>query len=284
MPNFRLATERQIRFHKGKTISFILLLIWALVSILPILWMIITAFQKPSMAISIPPKLILSELTIDNFSRLFQASSLGRWTFNSIYVAITTTLLYILISTMAGYAFAKKDFIGRKSIFWVYVSTMLVPGFVTLVTAYTVVVDLGWVDTYWALIIPEIASPFGAFMMKQFLQDLPDELFDAARIDGCGEWGIFWRIVLPLSVSAMAVLAVFHFGYIWNSFIWPLTVTSTDVMRTLPVGLASLQRVRATNYSLLMASATYAALPMIIIFLIGQKYFLKGITMGAVKG
>lgn len=264
--------------------AYLILFAWAVVSLLPIYWMFTTSLKSPSMAVAMPPEWIPSDITFDNFVRLFRAESLGRWTFNSLFVAGVTTAIYVVSSAMSGYAFAKKDFLGRRIISWLYISTMLVPGFVTLVTAYTVVVDLNGVDTYWALIVPELASPFGPFLMRQFIQSLPSELFDAARIDGCGEWGVFWRIVFPLSVTAMSVLAVFHFGYMWNSFIWPLTVTSRDAMLTLPVGLSSLQRHRATNFSLLMAGASYAALPMILIFLFAQKYFLKGITVGSVKG
>jgi multiple sugar transport system permease protein len=279
----RIRSKRALsRF--SKVFAYAVLVAWALISLIPIYWMFTTSLKSPSMAIAMPPEWFPTDITFRNFTRLFQAGNLGRWTFNSLFVAGVTTIIYIISSAMSGYAFAKKEFWGRRVIFWVYVSTMLVPGFVTLVTAYTVVADLNGVDKYWALIIPELASPFGPFLMRQFIQSLPSELFDAAKIDGCSEWGVFWRIVFPLSASALAVLGVFHFGYMWNSFIWPLTVTSKDAMLTLPVGLASLQRHRATNFSLLMAGASYAALPMIFIFLFAQKYFLKGITVGSVKG
>ncbi len=278
------AGMRRPAFSPWRALGYAVLIIWALISLLPIYWMFTTALKTPSIAVALPPEWIPSHVTFDNFARLFRAEQLGRWTFNSLVVAGGTTVLYVLSSTMAGYAFAKKQFWGRDVIFWAYVSTMLVPGFVTLVTAYTVVVDLKWVNSYWALIVPELASPFGAFLMRQFVLSLPGEVFDAARMDGCDEWQVFWRIVLPLSAAGMAVLAVFHFSYMWNSFIWPLTVTTSDAMRTLPVGLASMQRVRATNFSLLMAAASYAALPMVIIFGLAQRYFLKGITVGAVKG
>jgi multiple sugar transport system permease protein len=240
--------------------------------------------KTPSLAIAIPPEWIPSNATLANFKSLFMATKMGRWTFNSLFVSTVVTGIYLITSCMAGYTFAKKQFRGRNMIFWLYISTMLVPWFVLLVTSYTVIVDLKWVNTYWALIVPDLAGPFGAFMMRQFIQSLPSELFDAARIDGCSEWGIFWRIVFPLSAPALGVLAVFTFSSEWNSFIWPLTVTTQDKMWTLSVGLASLQHIKVTNFSLLMAGATYTSLPMILIFLFAQKYFLKGITVGAVKG
>lgn len=265
-------------------VGFVLLLVWVVISVLPLYWMFTTALKTPTMAAQMPPELIPSDPTLQNFQRLFATPNLWRWTFNSLFVATVTTLLYLLISAMAGYAFAKRRFPGRDVLFVIYVGTMMVPGFVTLVTTYQVVADLGWTNSYPALILPELASPFGAFLMRQFIRGLPSELFDAARVDGAGEWGVFVRIVLPLVVPALAVLAVFHFSYMWNSFIWPLTVTSDDAMRTLPVGLSGLQHGRGINYPLLMAGASFAAMPMLLIFFAAQRFFLKGITVGGVKG
>lgn len=270
--------------YLGKIFVYSILILWALISLLPIYWMLTSSLKPPSLAIAIPPEWFPKNITFANFSRMFNAGPIFRSTINSVFVSSTVTIIYLLTSSMAGYAFAKKEFWGKNIIFGIYLSTMLMPGFVTLVTAYTVIVDLGWIDTYWALIIPELAGPFGAFMLRQFIQGLPSELFDAAKIDGCSEWGVFWRIVAPLAAPGLAVLAIFTFSAEWNSFIWPLTVTKTDAMRTLPVALAGLQRLHSTNFSLLMAGATYTALPMIIIFIFAQKYFLKGITMGAIKG
>ena len=267
-----------------RVIVYLLLFIWAVIALLPIYWMFSGAFKMPSLASAIPPEWIPTKITLINFVNLFRASRIGRWTFNSLFVSTVVTAIYLLTSSMAGYAFSKKQFFGRNLIFWLYISTMLVPWFVILVTSYTVIVDLHWINSYWALIIPDLAGPFGAFMMRQFIQSLPSELFDAARIDGCSELGLFWRIVLPLSAPSLAVLGVFVFSSEWNSFIWPLTVTTVNSMWTLPVGIASLQRARVTNFSLLMAGASYAALPMIVIFFAAQKYFVKGMTVGAVKG
>ena len=199
-------------------------------------------------------------------------------------VALAGTAAYVLVSTMAGYALAQRDFPGRRVIFTIYVASVLIPGILSIVTTYLVVVALGWNNTYLALIIPELASPFGAFLMCQALRSFPRELIDAARIDGAGEWTVFRRVVVPISAPAMAVLAVLHFQYMWNSFVWPLTVTSEDSMRTLPVGLANLQTVQNTNFPLLMAGATFAAIPMIFVFVVSQRYFLKGVTVGALKG
>ena len=267
-----------------RLIAYGLLGIWALVSILPIYWMITTSIQTSSGAVALPPELIPSNPTTYGFERLFATPNLLRWTFNSLFVASVTTVIYVLISTMAGYALAKRNFPGRRVIFTVYVAAVLVPGILSIVTTYLVVAGLNWTNTYLALIIPELASPFGAFLMCQAIRGYPTELIDAARIDGCGEWAVFRRVVVPVVVPSMTVLAVFHFQYMWNSFVWPLTVSTQDAMRTLPVGLANLQLVQNTNYPLLMAGSTFAALPMIIVFFAAQKFFLKGITVGALKG
>lgn len=272
------------RARPWRVIALSILVAWALVSVLPLYWMFTTALKAPSLAAQFPPELIPSEPTFDNFAKLLATPNFLRWTLNSLVVATVTTVAYVLISAMAGYAFARGRFPGRDKLFAVYIATMMVPGFVTLVTTYKIVADLGWMNTYQALIIPELAAPFGAFLMRQFIRGLPSELFDAARVDGAGEWTVFVRVLLPLTVPALAVLAVFHFSYMWNSFIWPLAVTSEDVMRTLPVGLAGLQRVRGINFSLMMAGASLAALPMLLVFFAAQRYFLKGITVGSVKG
>jgi multiple sugar transport system permease protein len=271
-------------FRLGRIAVYGTLTLWALWCLLPIYWMFSTALQEPSMVLAMPPEIVPKHLSLANLTNLFRRAPILRWTLNSLIVAVAQTVGYLLTSTMAGYAFAKKQFPGKEVIFWVLMATMMIPGFVILVTRYTLVSDLKMTDSYWGLILPEIAGPMGVFMMRQFMQSLPSELFDAARIDGCNEWGIFHRIVIPLAMPGIAVLGIFSFVYSWNDFIWPLVVTNSSLMRTLPVGLASMQRYQTTNFGLLMAGASYAALPMMIVFFAAQRYFLKGITVGALKG
>ncbi len=278
------STSRRSYGRLGKGTALLLLVLWAAISIFPIYWMFATAFQTSGGAVALPPQLIPDPATLRGFEKLFSTPNLVRWTFNSVFVAVVTTLIYVLISSMAGYALAKRDFPGRRLIFTMYVASVLVPGMLTVVTTYLVVVRLGWTNNYLALIVPELASPFGAFLMCQALRSFPRELMDAARVDGCGEWGVFRRVVVPVVAPAMAVLAIFHFSYMWNSFVWPLTVSTQDAMRTLPVGLANLQTVHSTDYTLLMAAACFTAIPMIVVFFAAQRFFLKGVTVGAVKG
>ena len=184
---------------------------------------------------------------------------------------------------MAGYSLAKKRFPGRKAIFAIYISSMMIPTQVTLVPLYIIVAKFGLVNTYAGLILPAISAPFGVFLMRQFMLSVPSEMLEAARIDGAGEFRTFMKIVLPISKPALAVLGIFTFVGQWNSFLWPLIITNTNEMRTLQAGLSLRQEEVPMQYSYLMAAATFAAIPMIIVFFSFQKYFLRGITVGSVK-
>lgn len=261
-----------------------ILLVLALAAIIPLYWMVVTAIQRPTLTMQFPPEWIPSEPTLDNFRTFFSRPYVWDWTFNSVVVAVTVTTLQIFASALAGYTFAKKRFIGSQVIFWLYIGSMMVPDQVTLVPLYLLMSKLRFVDSFKGLVLPGLAGPFGVFLMKQYISTLPSELIDAAKIDGCSEWGIFQRVVLPLSKPGLAVLAIFTFVGQWNSFTWPLIVTSSSSMRTLPVGLALLQEEVPMQFALLMAGATYAAIPMLIVFLSFQRYFLEGVTVGALKG
>ena len=267
-----------------KAVTLVILLVLALAAIIPLYWMVVTAIQRPTLTMQFPPEWIPSEPTLDNFRTFFSRPYVWDWTFNSVVVAVTVTTLQIFASALAGYTFAKKRFIGSQVIFWLYIGSMMVPDQVTLVPLYLLMSKLRFLDSFKGLVLPGLAGPFGVFLMKQYISTLPSELIDAAKIDGCSEWGIFQRVVLPLSKPGLAVLAIFTFVGQWNSFTWPLIVTSSSSMRTLPVGLALLQEEVPMQFALLMAGATYAAIPMLVVFLSFQRYFLEGVTVGALKG
>ncbi|HOO31643.1 MAG TPA: carbohydrate ABC transporter permease [Thermotogota bacterium] len=275
----------KIRMKKNinKTISLIILSFLALLAFIPLYWMVVTAFKEPSLTLKFPPEIFPKNPTLQNFESLFQRKEIFRWTLNSVIVAGTVTLTQILFCAMAGYAIAKKKFPGSQIFFWIYISSMMIPKQVTLVPLYIMVANLGMINTYWGLILPSIAAPFGVFLMRQFMLSLPNEILDAARIDGAGEFKTFRKIVLPMSKPALAVLGIFTFVGEWNSFLWPLIVTQTSEMKTLQAGLALIQEEVPMEYAYLMAGATYAAIPMVIVFLSFQKYFLRGVTVGAVK-
>jgi len=272
------------RARPGHYVSFLFLLAAASAAVIPLYWMIVTAIQQPTLTVTFPPEWIPSNPTWINFERFLARPGVMRWTTNSLLVALTVTGVQIMTSAMAGYAFAKKRFPGSNLLFYLYIASMMVPGQVTLVPLFMVMSSLNLQDTYPGLILPAIAGPFGVFLMKQFISTLPTELIEAGIIDGCTELQVFGRIILPLAKPGMAVLGIFTFMGQWNEFLWPLIITNSAHMRTLPVGLALLQEELPMQYGLLMAGATYAAVPMIVIFFMFQRYFLKGITVGALKG
>lgn len=217
------------------------------------------------------------------YKSLFQKHDVGKWFFNSIYIAVVVTIGILLIDSMAGYVLAKKRFPGRNLIFWIIISTMMIPGQVTLVPLFIMVGNLNLMDTHWALILPDLSMVFGVFLMRQFMYSIPDELLEAARMDGASEWRTFWTVVLPLARPGLAALGIFTFMNVWNSFLWPIIVLNTAELYTLPVGLKTLQDANLASFKLLMSGAAVAAIPMIIVFILFQRYFVKGLTLGGVK-
>ncbi|MFS0688642.1 carbohydrate ABC transporter permease [Sporosarcina sp. 179-K 8C2 HS] len=218
-----------------------------------------------------------------SFKNLFKKHDVGKWFFNSIYIAVVVTIGILLIDSMAGYVLAKKKFPGRNLIFWIIISTMMIPGQVTLVPLFIMVGNLGLMDTHWALILPDLSMVVGLFLMRQFMYSIPDELLEAARMDGASEWRTFWTVVLPLARPGLAALGIFTFMSVWNSFLWPIIVLNTAELYTLPVGLKTLQDANLASFKLLMSGAAVAAIPMIIVFILFQRYFIQGLTLGGVK-
>ena len=261
-----------------------ILLLYALMGLMPIYWTYVTAFKPSKIFFEFPPSLYPKNPTLENFEFIFARTPAWRWIFNTAFVAASVTFCNCFLSSLAGYGFAKKQFRGRNTLFWIVLATMMIPWQVTIVPLFIMINELNWIDTYWGLIVPQMVGAFGIFLMKQFMQTLPSELIDAAKIDGCSEFGVYWRIIVPVSVPAFAVLAIFTFMNMWNAFLWPLLMTSSDVMRTLAVGLAGLRDRFWTEYGIVMAGAALSATPMIILFLALQKYFSKGMTIGAIKG
>ena len=270
-------------------VAYVVLTGWAVLALFPIYWMFKNSFE-PAMAMGVfPPHLLPVSPTLDNFTILLQRVPLARWTANTAFVAACRTLGALFFGALAGYAFAKLQFAGREVIFWGLMSTLMIPSFITVIPQYQVVKALGWLDTYTALIVPGLSGGVWAmFLMRQFAKTLPTELMEAARIDGATEYGIFARVILPLMKPGLAVLGIFTFIGNWNSFLWPLLVTSSTSMRVLPIGLSLLQggsaSAQVAAQGQVMAGSAIAAIPMIIIFFAFQRYFLKGITIGAIKG
>ncbi|NWJ48078.1 MAG: carbohydrate ABC transporter permease [Chloroflexi bacterium] len=261
------------------------LIITTIISLFPMYWLFVTALTPTKDTIKIPPDIIPVNASLENFNRLFsQAKYYSNWAINSFVITLTITVFHVAFDTLSGYAFAKKKFFGRNVLFWLVLSTLMIPPHVTLTPLYFVVQNFGLRDNLLAVIMPGTASVFGIFLMRQFIQTLPTELEEAGRIDGCSEWGVFWRIIAPLSKPAIGALAIFTFVRYWNDYLWPSMVLIKAPSQTLPVGVASLQTEFATDYGLIFSGASLAALPMIIFFLLFQRYFLEGVRMGAIKG
>ncbi len=265
--------------------SYIILSGWAVVSLFPLYWMVTTALKPPTIVMSLPPEWIPTSVSLNNFREAFANSPVTRWTINSLIMALSVTAFQLLFATMAGYGFSKKRFPGREILFWLYVSSMMIPGFAMVIPLFTLMTKFGLVNSYVGLIAPGLSAPFGVFLMRQFIQTLPTELIEAATIDGCSEIQVFTKIILPLSKPGLAVLGIFVFIGQWNAFLWPLIVINTSEMMPLTVGFALLaNRELRVNYGALMAAGTYMALAQFIVFFAFQRYFVQGITVGGIKG
>jgi multiple sugar transport system permease protein len=255
-----------------------------LIALFPMYWLFVNSLTPIRATPPLTP-ILLPAFSLDNFRRLLGGNPFYKnWMLNSLVVAIAVTAWHIFFDTMAGYAFAKRRFPGRNLLFWVILSTLMIPIHVTIIPLYVVTRKLGLIDNLLAVILPGTAMAFGIFLMRQYIQTLPSELEDAARIDGAGEFGVFWHVIVPLTKPAMAALAIFTFVRQWNDFLWPLIALSRPQNYTLTVGVANLQGEFMTDWGIIFAGAALAALPMIVFFLIFQKYFLEGVRMGAIKG
>jgi multiple sugar transport system permease protein len=251
----------------------------------PFLWMVASSFKDAQELHAFPPTLLPVRPTLDNYTALFQKLNFPLFFFNSLVVAIFVVAGNLLFCSMLGYALAKLHFSGRDQIFMVVMATLMVPSTVTLVPLFVLMSALGLVNSYPALILPFAAGPFGVFLMRQFMLAIPDDLLEAARIDGASEFRIFFRVVMPLSYAPLATLGILTFLASWNNFLWPLVVSSSERMYTLPVAVATFAiGQNATDYGLLMAGSTVLVLPVLVVFLFLQRYFQPGIATTGLKG
>ncbi len=301
-PSLRPWTFARLRRLLPRTFVLILLTAVAIISLFPLYWLFVTALTPASATVKLPPDLIPVNLTFANFAEVVLRSGMGKlrllnpdqfirmprlylWFINTAFIAIFSTAVHILFDSMAAYAFAKKKFPGSNLFFWMILAALMIPGQVTLVPLYLMITKLDWVNSFTGVIAPGLADVIGIFLLKQFMQTLPSELEDAARVDGASELGIYARIVMPLSTPALAVTAIFAFQRYWNAFLWPLIVLQSPDLFTLQVGLSYIHTSEfGTDYGLLMAGAALAAIPMIIFFFAFQKYFMQGLRIGAIKG
>jgi multiple sugar transport system permease protein len=256
----------------------------SLIMIVPFVWMISTSFKLPEEVYLIPPRWIPNNPTLDNYIDLFDAMNFGKPFMNTIIVALSITFLSVMLSSMAGYGFAKFKFRGREKLFLIVLGTLMVPGQITMIPVFLMLNQMGLVNTYAGLIFPPIANAFNIFFMRQFIKSLPDELIDAAKMDGANEGFIFFKIILPLTKPALAAITIFTFTGSWNSFLWPLIIAQDESMYTLPVAVSVLGGQYTERIALQMAGACIVIAPLIIVFLAAQKYFIKGIALTGLKG
>jgi multiple sugar transport system permease protein len=256
----------------------------ALVAVFPLVWMISVSLMAPGEASTSPPPLVPASPSLASYRELFARRDIARNLVNSLGVATAATLLSLAFNVTAGYAFAKLRFAGRDLVWKLLLGVMLIPAQVAMIPLFLMLKQVGLVNTYAGVVIPSIANVFGIFLVRQYALGLPDELLEAARIDGAGELRIFWSIVLPVLRPVLVTLAIFAFLGAWNDFLWPLIILADDARQTLPVALAALAREHAGDNELMMAGSVVTVLPVLAVFLALQRYYLRGLLSGSVKG
>lgn len=279
----RVDSERRWRHYLGKLGVYLLLVILAVVTVFPFVWMFVTALKSPSEVFRWPIVLFPHEPQWGNFAEAWSRQPFTRFFQNTVFITIGTTLLTLFTSSTAGFAFAKYEFRGKRFLFMLILVLLMLPPQVTLVPTYLMVRSLGLVNSYFGLMIPGITSVFGVFLIRQYLQSIPNELIDAARIDGSNDWGIYVQIILPLLKPALAVLAIFTFTGSWNSFLWPLIIADSSSMYTLQVGIAFFSGQTGTEYQLMMAVAVVSMLPVVLMYLLFQRYFVASVALSGMN-
>jgi multiple sugar transport system permease protein len=260
-----------------------LLLLGAGLTLFPLLWMLSVSFMTGMEATQFPPPLLPEAPTLEHYRALFERLNLERYLLNSTFLALSVTAISLLLNSMAGYAFAKLRFKGRDRLFQMLLASMVLPAQIAMLPLFLMLKGLGLVNTYGGVIVPGMASLFGIFLIRQHAQSIPDSLLDAARTDGAGEFRLFWSIVLPLCKPILVTLALFTFMGTWNDFMWPLIILSDDSLQPLPVALANLMGEHVQDTELMMASSVLTILPVLLVFLLLQRYYIQGLMVGGVK-
>ena len=271
------------KFVWKKSIIYTLFTLGVILSIFPFYWMLVGSTIPSGKLLSVPPNLLPGNFLLENAKTLNESLNLPRVMWNSLFISILSTVLSVLFCTMAGYAFAKFKFKGREPLFFIILCTLMIPFQVTLIPLFEIMVWLDWLNTYQAIILPSLASPFAIFLMRQNMISIPDSILEAARMDGAGEFKIFFKIVVPTMKPALAAVSIFIFMSQWNSLLWPLITLNSKEMFTLPVALSSLIGLARIDYGQLMLGTSLSVIPILVLFLIFQKNFISGILGGSVK-
>ena len=270
----------------GRIVLYGIMLVLVIVMVVPFAWMLSTSLKAQQYILQTPPRLLPDPITLESYVGLANRLDLARLLFNSLFVAIMTTIGQMWIAAMAAFAFSRLHWRGRNVVFLLYLATMMVPSVVMVIPQFILIRQLGWVNTYAALIVPGLFNAFGTFLLRQAFLALPKDFEEAALVDGANLFTIFWRIVMPLSLPALATLSVLSFMASWNSYLFPLFVARRESVMTLPVALAALQAgPRAlTEWNLVMAGAVITVLPILIVYLVAQRWFVQGVVSSGIKG
>lgn len=261
---------------------YIFLIILAIIVLFPFFWMIITSFKPEGTGLSMT--IIPENPTLENYKMVLTQYKFGRYFVNSLVVAALGATFSTLFATLAAYSFAKRRFLFKNGLFFLFLSAMMVPGMMFMIPQFVIVSRFGWINTYKAMVIPHLANVFGLFLLTQFMKGIPDSLIEASRIDGASELGVLYRIILPLSMPVVATVFLLSFQFNWNNFLWQLIVTTKESMYTVPVGLAMFRSAHEELYTLRMTASAISIFPIAFLFLFTQRYFIRGMTEGALKG
>lgn len=275
--------KTEILNHIKRFLFYLLLIVGAFIMLLPFLWMLSTSFKSDNTVMVLPPDFIPNHPTLENYLEVTDRFPMIRFLWNSLFVAIFTTVGQIILSSMAAYAFGRMIFKGRNALFLLYLATMMVPSQVTMIPQFILMRTFDWTDSYLALIVPSMFGVFGTFLMRQAMLSIPRELEEAAFMDGANHFQVFLKVDLPLVKPTIATLAIFTFMGSWNSYLWPLIVINSDELATLPLGLSLLQGRWETDWNLMMAGVVISVIPILIVYLFAQKYFIQGMTMSGMK-
>ena len=284
----RMAAPAAVAAPEGPTrgataARFVAVLLLALVWVFPLYWMAVTAVSPTSQVTQGRVSVVPTAPTLDGVRKAVGEYSIGLWTLNSLAIAVVAVALSVVLSLLSGYVLAKQTFPGKALVSLFVVATLMIPAEVVLIPQFDLVARIGWVNSFWAVIVPRAAEAFGVFLTRQFLLSIPDEMLEAARLDGAGDLRILWSVVLPLCRPLIAVLVVVTFMYRWNEFAWPLTALRDPGLYTLPVGLAFLQGQYATDYPALMSGALLSSLPVLLLFVVAQRSFVTGLARTGLK-
>lgn len=278
-----LLGKNKIKREKFDIAANIIVIFFAICSLFPLYWLVTSSFKNSVDVVKMPPDWFPKSFTLSNYVDVFNNQPAFKWAYNSIVVASVSTIALLIFSAMAAYAFSKLNFKGKNVIFIIFVSSLMIPKEVMIVPLFRIIQDFGMVNTLSGMIWPNVATAFGVFLLKGFFDSIPDSLREAAKIDGASEFRIFFTIMLPLVKPGLGALFILNFVNVWNDYLWQLVVGQSENSKTLMVGIATLMQDLNPNFAYKMAGATIGAIPMLIIFVLFQKYFTRGITIGSDK-